>query len=70
MKHRYIYDIDQIYGENGEVSIISNDVTITFNARNLLASLDPMLYFAIKEVNKENEGIKNSLKETIKSIRY
>ena len=42
--------------------------TITFNARNLLRDLDSMLYFAIREVNKENKDLKDRLKETIKTL--
>ena len=70
MENTYIHDIDEIYADNGELYIISGDKAVTFDAKNLLRSLDGILYFTIKEVNKENESLRNKLKETIKNIKY
>jgi hypothetical protein len=70
MENTYIHDIDKIYADNGELYIISGDKAVTFDAKNLLRSLDGILYFTIKEVNKENESLRNKLKETIKNIKY
>ena len=55
MKHTYIHETHTIWGQDGEVHIENDNDTIVFNARNLLHDLDSMLYFAIKEVNKENK---------------
>ena len=70
MENTYIHDIDEIYADNGELYIISGDKAVTFDAKNLLRSLDGILYFTIKEVNKENESLRNKLKKTIKNIKY
>jgi hypothetical protein len=66
--HTYIHETHAIWANDGEVHIKDEKNTITFNARNLLRDLEPMLYFAIKEVNKENKDLKDRLKETIKTL--
>ena len=68
MKYTYIHETDTIWGQDGEVHIENDNHTIVFNARNLLHDLDSMLYFAIKEVNKENKELKEKLKETLKQL--
>ena len=70
MEHIYIHEIDEIYSENNEVHITCGDKLVTFDAKNLMRSLDGILYFTIKEVNKENEYLRNKLQETIKNIKY
>lgn len=70
MESTYIHDIDQIWSENGEVYITSEDKTVTFDAKNLLSNLDSMLYFSIKEVNQENKDLQKRIKQTIKNIKY
>ena len=66
----YIHDIDQIWSENGEVYITSEDKTVTFDAKNILSNLDSLLYFAIKEVNQENKDLQKRIEETIKKLKY
>lgn len=70
MENTYIHDIDQIWSENGEVYITSEDKTVTFDAKNLLSNLDSLLYFAIKEVNQENKDLQKRIEETIKKLKY
>tara|TARA_R110000765_G_scaffold401016_2_gene496299 strand:- start:2389 stop:2601 length:213 start_codon:yes stop_codon:yes gene_type:complete len=70
MENTYIHDIDQIWSENGEVYITSEDKTVTFDAKNILSNLDSLLYFAIKEVNQENKDLQKRIEETIKKLKY
>ena len=70
MENTYIHDIDQIWSENGEVYITSEDKTVTFDAKNLLGNLDSLLYFAIKEVNQENKDLQKRIEQTIKNLKY
>ena len=70
MENTYIHDIDQIWSENGEVYITSEDKTVTFDAKNLLGNLDSLLYFAIKEANQENKDLQKRIEETIKKLKY
>ena len=68
MKHTYIHETHTIWAQDGEVHIQNDNNTIVFNARNLLKDLDSILYFAIREVNKENKELKDRLKETLKQL--
>ena len=70
LENTYIHDIDEIYSDNGELYIISGDKAVTFDAKNLLRSLDGILYFTIKEVNKENKSLRNKLEKTIKNLKH
>ena len=69
MNNTYIHETHTIYLENGEVHLINDNNTVVFNARNLLQDLDTILYYAIKEVDKENKELKNRLRETLETIK-
>jgi len=69
MNNTYIHETHTIYSENGEVHLVNDNNTVVFNARNLLQDLNTILYYAIKEVDKENKELKNRLRETLETIK-
>ena len=64
----YIHETHTIWSDNGEIYLETDTQTIVFNSVNLLRDLDPLVHLTLKEVNKEQKRVKQSIKQTLKNI--
>lgn len=69
MKNTYIHETHTIYSSDGEVHLCTKNNELVFNAQNLLSDIPILLYFAIKEVNEQNEQLIERIQETLKDLK-
>lgn len=69
MKNTYIHETHTIYSSDGEVHLCTENDEVVFNAQNLLSDLPSIVYFAIKEVNEQNEQLIETIQEILKDLK-
>ena len=69
MKNTYIHETHTIHSSDGKVHLCTESNELVFNAQNLLSDIPILLYFAIKEVNEQNEQLIERIQETLKDLK-